>query len=217
MPLVALAGLSDEEASPAGERQLLLAVRLPEVGTVGPVTRLILINGAPGVGKSTLATALAQGWPLTLALDIDGIKHALGRWEEDPTASGLHARQLALALAHEQLRSGLDVVIGQYLARTRFIDDLEQLAERCGAQFVEFILDVDAAALGTRLAARASHPDRPEHEVNVRLVGPDDASSLVASITQLRKVRPRAIWVDATGSIPSTLAFLHDALPPRTP
>jgi len=69
---------------------------------------------------------------MTLALDIDAVKHALGRWDEDPLASGLHARRLSLALASEQLRAGFDLVVGQYLAKTAFIEDLEQLAQRHG-------------------------------------------------------------------------------------
>jgi len=68
-----------------------------------------------------LAEALAHDQPLTLALDVDGIKHSLGQWHKDPLASGLHARRLTLALAREQLSAGHDVVVGQYLARTDFI------------------------------------------------------------------------------------------------
>lgn len=46
------------------------------------MSRLVLINGAPGAGKSTLAQALAQDRPMTLALDIDALKHSLGCWAE---------------------------------------------------------------------------------------------------------------------------------------
>lgn len=176
------------------------------------MARLVLINGAPGSGKSTMAIGLAQDGPLALALDIDTIKHALGRWDQDPPASGLHARRLGLVLAREQLSSGFDVVVGQYLARTTFIEDLEHLAGECGASFHEFILDLDANALAERLTARASNPDRPEHDVNNRLVRPEDAGRLIQSLYPLRASRPRAIWVDATGSKGATLSVVRSHL-----
>lgn len=181
------------------------------------MTRLVLINGAPGSGKSTLAHALAQDRSRTLAVNIDGLKHSLGRWDEDSSASGLHARRLALALASEQLGAGFDLVMGQYLARTSFIEDLERLAERHGARFYEFVLELDAATLAERLAERASNPDRFEHAVNNRLVGPDDAPALVQTIESLRQRRPRALWVDAAGPIASTLGILRAALQSPTP
>jgi predicted ABC-type ATPase len=101
------------------------------------VARLVLINGAPGSGKSTLAEAVAPEVPMTLALDVDGIKHPLGRWEEDPLSSGLHARRLGLTLARAHLGADYDVVVGQYLARTAFIENLEHLAPELGAVFFE--------------------------------------------------------------------------------
>jgi predicted kinase len=182
------------------------------IDMVGKVTRLVLINGAPGSGKSTLAHGLAQDQPMTLALDVDGIKHSLGRWTEDPLASGLHARRLTLALAREQLSAGYDVVVGQYVARTAFIEDLERLAAELDARFFEFVLDLKPAALAERLAGRSSAPSRPEHLVHSSLVGPDDAEALVTSLDGLRETRPTAVWIDAQGSLLSTLDVLRAAL-----
>lgn len=174
--------------------------------------RLVLINGAPGSGKSTIAQALAQDREMTLALDVDAIKHSLGRWDADPSASGLHARRLYLALAEQHLSAGYDVIVGQYLARTPFIDDLAALAERHHERLFEFVLDIDASTLSDRLALRASLPNRPEHAVNNRLVGPDDASRLVESMEALRQMRPDAIWIDARGSCSSILDLLRATL-----
>jgi predicted kinase len=174
--------------------------------------RLTLINGAPGSGKSTLAHSLAHDGKMTLAIDVDGIKHSLGRWDDDPAASGLHARRLSLALAEAHLRAGYDVVLGQYLARTPFIEDLETLAERLHARFFEFVLDLDAATLAERLALRAREPNRPEHVVNNRLVGPEDAQRLIESIDGLRGARPGAVWINARGSHSATLDLLRAAL-----
>jgi adenylate kinase family enzyme len=38
------------------------------------MARLVLINGAPGSGKSTMAQTLAKEEAMTLALDVDVIK-----------------------------------------------------------------------------------------------------------------------------------------------
>lgn len=149
---------------------------------------------------------------MALALDVDGLKHALGRWRDDPTASGLHARRLALAVAREHLRAGWDVAVGQYLARTDFIEQLERVAAESDATFVEVVLDLSPADLAARLAGRAAAPSRTEHSVNNQLVVPDDAQRLVESLRSLRETRPNAIWVAAHGTVAETLDRLCTVL-----
>jgi chloramphenicol 3-O-phosphotransferase len=41
---------------------------------------LVLLNGAPSTGKSTLARLYAERHPLTLALDLDLLRAMLGGW-----------------------------------------------------------------------------------------------------------------------------------------
>jgi len=170
---------------------------------------LVLINGAPGSGKSTLAHLLAHERPMALPIDIDVLKHSLGRWDAQPSVSGQHARTLCLALAATHLGAGYDVVVGQYLARTQFIEELQAAAKTHGARFCEFVLDVDAPTLAARLASRAAAPDRPEHAVNNLLVSPSAASRLIASLAPLRDLRPAAIWIGARGGQDETLANLR--------
>jgi predicted kinase len=170
------------------------------------VPRLILVNAAPGSGKSTIAEALSRVLPHTFVVDIDLIKHGLPSWELDPTEAGLEARRLAAAEARALLVAGRDVVIGQYLARTGFIEELQHLADSAGAAFTELILDLDAGCLASRLAQRSNAPDREEHAINNRLVEPTHAARLVASMQTIRTTRPNASVVDASGTIDSTLA-----------
>jgi predicted kinase len=176
---------------------------------------LVLLNGAPGVGKSTLADLVVRQRPMMLALDVDGIKHALGSWDDDAGVAGRHARRLAVALIREHLAAGYDVAVAQYLARTEFIEELERVSAASGAQFVEVVLVVDVPSLSQRLRERQAHPDRPEHVINNGLVGPADAPRLAASIDAVRKLRPRSTRVDASGSLTDTLVLILAVLDQR--
>lgn len=181
------------------------------MGTVQGVTHLILLNGAPGVGKSTVAAALAKAVPEMSVLDVDTIKHALPTWTTDPQKAGLEARRLAVVEIARLLSQGSDVVLGQYLPRPDFIEELEALASRSGAAFVEVVLELEASALAARIALRSEFPTRPEHAINNELVGPADVDGLIASIEGLRALRPQAKRISSS-SLDSALSEIHALL-----
>ena len=104
------------------------------------------------------------------------------------------------------------MVIGQYLAKPAFIEQLEAAARTHEATFKEVVLDVDAATLGIRLAERQTAPSRSEHAVNNLLVGPADAVRLVESMKALRDLRPAALRIDAHGSQSDTLQAPRTAI-----
>jgi predicted ABC-type ATPase len=120
--------------------------------------RLILINGVPASGKSTLARAWCERHApeLPLAIDIDTIRSMLGGWRDAVVDAGLAARDIAVAGIEVHLRSGRDVVVAQYLRRSEFIDRLESAAAACGAIFVETALEIDAADAQSRFRERAA-------------------------------------------------------------
>jgi predicted kinase len=124
------------------------------------MARLVLINGAPASGKSTIAAALADESPLTLVLDIDSVRGSLGRWSDDPTAAGLAARRLALAMIREHLGAGHDVIVPQFLKAPEFADALVDAARSAGAGYVEIVLLSDPADAAARFEARAGSADR---------------------------------------------------------
>jgi predicted kinase len=179
-----------------------------------PVALLVLLNGAPASGKSTLAQLLAQDEPLSLALDLDVIKHSLGQWEATMPESGLTARRLAMTMITDQLSRGRRVIVGQFLARTEFIEQLAALAGDHRAGFAELILRADPATLIARLRNRSAHPERAEHVVNATQVRLDEVPGFVDAIEQLIGRRPAAAVVDANGCLAETLDLIRRSLPP---
>jgi predicted kinase len=149
-----------------------------------------------------------------LALDIDVIKHSLGEWGVDQTAAGLHARRLALAIVAEHLGSGLKVYLGQYLARSEFIEQLRRVASVHDAAFIEIILLVDERTITERLAQRSANPDRPEHLINSTLVSPSDVRGLIQAITAMTARRPRAVTIDASASAEATVELVRERSQP---
>jgi predicted kinase len=102
--------------------------------------KLVLLNGPPAVGKSTVARRYADDHPLTLVLEIDSIRALLGSWLDEWQRSGLAARQIALAMARTHLEAGHDVIVPQLLTRRNFVAELEAIATSAGATFHEVAL-----------------------------------------------------------------------------
>jgi predicted kinase len=140
--------------------------------TVGDV--LLLINGAPGVGKSTLARRYADEHPLALIVEIDAIRMQLGQWAA-LDESRLVARGLALAMARAHLLSRHDVIVPQYLGRPDYRERLRLLAGETDARFVEVVLTDDTDQIAQRFRARRAeyasagleHPERDLGEADV--------------------------------------------------
>lgn len=163
--------------------------------------RLILLNGPPASGKSTLARRYAADHPLALRLDVDVVRSLLGGWLDRPEASGAAARALALVMAREHLRAGHDVVVPQLLARPQLPEQLESLAREVGAELVEVVLDLDADDLLARFTRRTAEDGRAEHRDAADLLG--RSGGLPALVTMRAQMlamvagRPRARFLDS--------------------
>jgi predicted kinase len=128
------------------------------------VARLIVLNGPPGIGKSTLARRFVDAHPLSLALEQDVVRRLLGGWQTRETDSGLLARQLCLGMARTHLLGSRDVIVPQFVALPAYLDQLFAVANEARATYVELLLHDTAAGAERRFHARIRDPLWAEHQ-----------------------------------------------------
>jgi len=181
------------------------------------VPQLILLNGPPASGKSTMAQLLVAARPLALNLDVDVVRGSLGGWSEQPDTAGLAARRLAVAMATVHLTDGHDVVVPQLLARDTFIVELEAVADATGAQFVEIALVVDREEAVRSFRLRSTAPGNQQHrdaaELAERSGGLDAVGELYDRLMRFLDGRPSVRRVPVTyGDVVATLRLVEAAI-----
>jgi len=181
------------------------------------MARLVLLNGPPASGKSTLATQFVGTHPMSLNLDIDLVRGQLGAWMDSPAEAGVAARRLAVSMAATHLAEGLDVVVPQFLAREEFIVELADTAQRVGATFFEFALIVTRAETLDAFAGRSASPDNKQQRDAQALV---ERSGGLAALGEMHDrymalldARPGARRIDVLrGDVEGTLRLIETTL-----
>lgn len=161
------------------------------------MSRLIHLNGPPGIGKSTIARRYVDDHFGVLNCDIDILRTLVGGWADDFAAAGALIRPAALGMIGGYLANGRDVILPQMLLDPRELALFESCAHDAGAQFVErFLMDSPDSAVSRFSRRGASTPDDPWHD-HVRTIvtangGEHALRNYHASLTQLIEQRPHA-------------------------
>jgi predicted kinase len=132
------------------------------------------LNGAPAVGKSTLAARWADAHPGTLLLDIDVLRTWVSGWRGEYAATGSVIRPVALAVLAAYVGQGRDVVLPQLLADPAELARFRATAEEAGGRWVEVLLEAEDVT--ARFAGR--QVDQPYLEAVHQLVEEADVDQL---------------------------------------
>jgi predicted kinase len=102
--------------------------------------KLIVLNGNPGMGKSTLSQRYANEHPMTLNLDVDRLWHLLGQWQVSMPQSEVQKYKFAYALAGVHLADGYSVIVADHIQHAEVYQRFQKIAEAHSAVFVEAVL-----------------------------------------------------------------------------
>ena len=164
------------------------------------MSRLIHLNGPPGIGKSTLARRYADEHPGVLNCDVDVLRTLVGGWRDDFARAGALIRPVALAMIEAHLAEGRDVVLPQLLVRAEELARFEGAAVHAGAAYVQRVLMDEAAAAVRRFHVRGtSGAVDPWHGQVRAIVGASGGDDLLAryhaQLGALVDERPEAVVI----------------------
>lgn len=181
------------------------------------MARLTLLNGPPGIGKSTLARLYVDSHPGVLDLDIDQISGLIGGWRDDFSATIGVARTDALAMAEGHLRQGLDVLVPQYVGRMDQFERFEAVARDTGASFRHVVLMDTRESVVERFTGRGQRGETEWHrhaqEVVERDGGAQAVSAMFDALAAVVRERLTSILVTSEpGAIESTYEAVVQAI-----
>jgi len=180
------------------------------------MAELILLNGPPGIGKSTIAGMYADRHPGVLNLDVDKVRCLIGGWQEDFQAAGNLVRPIALSMATTHLTAGYPVIMPQYLDSGDEVSLFQTAAEDTGAAFREIALMDSLEASVQRFYSRSDNQN-PWHASVIAIVeqagGPRLLESMYKDLGNGLDTRPSATVVPSRrGYVEETYQHLVDAL-----
>lgn len=168
------------------------------------MSRLIHLNGASGIGKSTIAQMYADRHHGVLNLDTDRVVSLVGGWQDNFWTALVAARQLAVSMAATHSQSGHNVVMPQLVTRITEIEYFEDAAKTNHAEYLEVILIGSKEQALARFAERSAHLEvtrqRQLDQVIVQNGGNGPLERIHDHLTQYLQMRSNYLVVDVDRS-----------------
>ncbi|EON23442.1 MULTISPECIES: AAA family ATPase [Nocardioides] len=156
---------------------------------------LLHLNGAPGVGKSTIAERLVATRPGWLNCDIDFLRALMGGWRDDYVGAGARIRPLARELMAAQLATGRGVVLPQLIMEDRELSQFRSLATVCGVPYVHVYIEAPDEELAMRWQRRSDKQWVSASQRILRSLGGTEAVLMAGALARELAVVDRAVFV----------------------
>lgn len=160
---------------------------------------LLHLNGAPGVGKSTIAERLVASRPGWLNCDIDILRTLLGGWREDFARAGAQIRPVAREMIAAQLATGRGVVLPQLIMNDAELGNFKSLALMCGVPYLHVYIDAPEQELAMRWQRRSTgssgNPWTATSQRILRELGGTDAVLMAGGLSRELAIVDRAVFV----------------------
>jgi len=170
------------------------------------VPTLIHLNGAPGVGKSTIAERYVAEHPGVLNCDIDRLRCLVGGWREAFEATGAIIRPVAMSMIRPHLVGGPVVVLPHMGASVDARPRFRAVAIESGHAYVHVLLQAPPGKVRARFYGRTE--DDALHGVIRAVVDGDGGAAAIDALdrrlAQAAASTPDAICVDAGADIDRT-------------
>lgn len=156
--------------------------------------KLIIINGPPGAGKSSVSEALHGLFPtLTLLLKFDVQRRFLKNRHEDIEASNRLTFKMCLAMTEVCLQENKDVIFERAIIENNVLDNFVALGKKYDAQIFEFILWADKETI---LYRNTTRPMPADAAPDTKRVTDETAEKFWNNINELKAQRPHAHVID---------------------